>query len=643
MQIAVETAPSEEPKSWLHHGETFLMCAVTAAMIVLPVYTAFARFATGNSPGGTIPFVQHLTVWAGFVGALIASGAKTHLALATGEFIPEGRFRHTAQFIVALTTALVTTMLAYASIVMIEADKQSGEKLFQIIPAWWSELIIPVALVLIAGRTIANLTGPQGPSAKKRQAVLAVLAILAFTAAVGSQWYTEYGIFVSVNELLEAHASTLAWVSCLVIVVAVLLGAPMFVALSGLPMALFAGKLSPIATVPIEISRLVASSTLPAIPLLTLCGFALAEGGASVRLVRAARAMVGFLPGGLAMMVVIVCALFTTLTGGSGVTIIALGGLVLPMLLKEGYPEGFSLGLVTAAGSLGLLFPPSLPVILYSVVSESSADRLFVAGLVPGLLMLVFVLGYGMWVGSRIETKRAKFEWKEARDSMWEAKWELAIPVVLLGLIFTGKATIVEASALAAGMALCVETFVFHDFTVKKDLPRVITHSGRLTGAVVIVLATAMGLTAYLVEEQIPNLLLEWVTTHIHSRILFLLALNVILLILGSVLEIYSAIVILAPLLVPLAGAFQIDPLHLGILFLANLELGFLFPPVGLNLLLASSRFRKPLPQVYKMAFPFLCILAVGVLVITYVPALSVGVADALMPPRGQQAEQPVP
>lgn len=604
------------------------MCAISLAMIALPVYTAAVRAVTGESPVGTIPFVQHLTVWAGFTGALIASGARTHLALATGEFIPAGKIRTAAGFLVSLVTALVATTLAYASMVMIDANKLSGEKIFQTVPAWWSEVIIPVTLLLIAARAVIAV------EKLWLRGIVLTAGILTFGLAAGSQWFADMSLFSQWNEVLDTGASWLVYSACFCIFAAILMGAPMFVALAGLPMALFVGKMTPIATVPIEISRLVASPTLPAIPLLTLCGFALAEGGASQRLVRAARALVGFLPGGLAMMVVIVCALFTTLTGGSGVTIIALGGLVLPMLLKEGYPEAFSLGLVTAAGSLGLLFPPSLPVILYSVVSETSADRLFAAGLLPGMLMLVFVLGYAMWVGSRIETSRPKFVMKEAGAALWEAKFELAIPAVLLILIFTGAATIVEASAIAAGMALAVETFIFKDFHLSRDVPRVIAQSGRLTGAVVIVLATAMGLTAYLVEEQIPGALLEWVTTHVHSRLWFLLALNVILLVLGSVLEIYSAIVILAPLLVPLASAFQIDPLHLGILFLANLELGFLFPPVGLNLLLSSSRFRKPLPQVYAMALPFLVILAVGVLVITYVPALSVGVADQLLPPR---------
>jgi C4-dicarboxylate transporter, DctM subunit len=325
----------------------------------------------------------------------------------------------------------------------------------------------------------------------------------------------------------------------------------------------------------------------------------------------------------VAMMVILVCAAFTTLTGGSGVTIIALGGLVLPILVEEGYPADFSLGLVTAAGSLGLLFFPSLPVILYSVVAEVPAGQLYWSGLLPGLLLVLIVMAYGFVIGRRAETKRQKFSVSELRAATWEAKWELAVPVILLAAFISGKATIVEAAALATALAFVVEVFVFKDLHWPQQVLHVFSSAGRLMGAVIIVLGTAMGLTSYLVDAEIPARLLGWVTANVHSQMVFLLALNVILLVLGSVLEIYSAIVILAPLLVPMGLAFKVDPVHLGIIFLANLELGFLFPPVGLNLLLSSSRFKAPLPRVYRVTMPFLLILAVGVLVITYVPALT--------------------
>jgi tripartite ATP-independent transporter DctM subunit len=405
-----------------------------------------------------------------------------------------------------------------------------------------------------------------------------------------------------------------------------------FVGMGGLALVLFFADGTPVAGVSAEVYRLIASPTLPAIPLLTAAGYVLAESGASSRLVRFFRALFGGMPGGMAVMVAAVCALFTTFTGGSGVTIIALGGLVYPMLREDGYPEGFSLGLVTAAGSLGLLFPPSLPVVLYSVVASSSqqlsvpAESLYLAGLVPGLLLVVLVALYGIRVGRKAATREAEpFSWREVARSLWAAKWELLLPVFVIVLFASGVASMVETAAAACAYAVIVECFVAGDIPLRR-LPGVLLRASALMGAVLLLLSVAMGLTGYLVVAQIPDLVLSWVKVHIHSQMVFLLALNVLLLVLGSVLEIYSAIIILAPLVAPIGVAFGVDPIHLGVIFLANLELGFLFPPVGLNLFLSSSRFGQPLPRLYRHVLPFLAILAVGVLLITYLPSMSLGI-----------------
>jgi tripartite ATP-independent transporter DctM subunit len=379
---------------------------------------------------------------------------------------------------------------------------------------------------------------------------------------------------------------------------------------------------------------LVVSPTLPAIPLLTVAGYVLAEGGASRRLVRAAQSLCGWMPGGLAVMAVFVCALFTTFTGASGVTILALGGIILPALVREKYPEGFSLGLVTAAGSLGLLFPPSLPVILYGVVAGVAIDHLYIGGLVPGLLMILLVAAYGVWMGVRNHTPRPKFEPREALRALWHAKWDLGLPLLIIVAVASGFATIVESAALGGAYAIVAEIFVHREVHPRRDLPRVLVHASTLVGSVIILLGVALGMTSYLVDAEIPTHLLAWVQAHIHSQWEFLLALNVLLLVLGSVLEIYSAIVVLAPLVAPLGVAFGVDPVHLGVVFLANLELGFLFPPMGLNLFLSASRFQKPLPLLYRKAMPFLMIMAVGVLLITYVPAITTGVVALLKPAR---------
>jgi tripartite ATP-independent transporter DctM subunit len=304
----------------------------------------------------------------------------------------------------------------------------------------------------------------------------------------------------------------------------------------------------------------------------------------------------------------------------------ALGGLLYPILREEGYPEGFSLGLVTASGSLGLLLPPSLPVILYAVVANVPADSLYLAGLVPGLLLVVIVALYGIRVGGRVQKRRQPLSVREIVASGWGAKWELSVPLLVIVLFASGLATIVEAAAVAFAYAIVVECFVTRDIHPTRGLPAVLLKAGVLCGSVLILLASALGLTSWLVDAQIPSALLDFVRTHISSRTVFLLVLNVVLLVLGSVLEIYSAIVILAPLVAPIGVAFGVDPVHLGVVFLANLELGFLFPPVGLNLFLSSSRFGKPLPELYRHVVPFLIILGLGVLAITYLPQMTTGI-----------------
>jgi tripartite ATP-independent transporter DctM subunit len=305
--------------------------------------------------------------------------------------------------------------------------------------------------------------------------------------------------------------------------------------------------------------------------------------------------------------------------------------------VKDNYPEGFSLGLVTAAGSLGLLFPPSLPVILYGAVASQpgsaapvSAEKLFLGGFLPGLMLILLVAAYAMRVGVKAHAPRQRFDAREVGRALWLAKFDLGLPLVVLGVIVTGHATVVEAAALGAAYALVVELTYFREVDPVRELPHVIALSATLVGAVVILMGVALGLTNFLVDAQIPEALLDWVQAHFHSQWSFLLALNGLLLVLGSVFEIYAAIIVLAPLVAPLAAVFAVDPVHLGVMFLANLELGFLFPPMGLNLFLSASRFNRPLPQLYRQALPFLCIMAIGVLAITYVPAMTTGLVHLL-------------
>jgi C4-dicarboxylate transporter DctM subunit len=597
--------------AWFERCEDVALVAALALATVVPLVDAFGRPLGGFHIPGSALYVQQLTLWLAFLGGLAATRRGTHLTLSTSQLFPEGSVaRRAARLLAFSAAAAVVAVLAYASAMLVATNRQEGHVLPGGLPEWVSECVMPAALGLMALRFL------WGAGKGWRGRAVAVAAIgMAFGLG-----------------LIPAHAGALVWPLALVVVAAALLGAPVFVAMGGLALVLFFSDGTPVAAVSAEVYRLIASPTLPAIPLLTAAGYVLAESGASSRLVRFFRALFGGMPGGMAVMVAAVCALFTTFTGGSGVTIIALGGLVYPMLREDGYPEGFSLGLVTAAGSLGLLFPPSLPVVLYSVVASSSqklsvpAESLYLAGLVPGLLLVVLVALYGIRVGRKSATREAEpFSWREVARSLWAAKWELLLPVFVIVLFASGVASMVETAAAACAYAVIVECFVAGDIPLRR-LPGVLLRASALMGAVLLLLSVAMGLTGYLVEAQIPDLVLSWVKVHIHSQIVFLLALNVLLLVLGSVLEIYSAIIILAPLIAPIGVAFGVDPIHLGVIFLANLELGFLFPPVGLNLFLSSSRFGQPLPRLYRHVLPFLAILGVGVLLITYLPSMSLGI-----------------
>ena len=593
----------------LRRLEEGVLIAALGLATVVPLVDVLGRPLGGFHVRGGALLTQQLTLWLAFVGGLVATRERQHLTLSTAEAFGLGSGRRAARLVAGSVAAAVVAVLAYASAQLVAANREQGGVLIAGIPQWWSECVMPAALGLMALRFAWDASdGWRGR--------LVALSVIALAFGLG---------------LVPAQAAQATWALAALVLLAAVLGTPVFAAMGGLALLFFFKDGTPVAAVSAEVYRLIASPTLPAIPLLTACGYVLAESGASSRLVRFFRALFGWMPGGVPVMVAGVCALFTTFTGGSGVTIIALGGLVYPILRKDGYPESFSLGLVTASGSLGLLFPPSLPVILYSVVASSRetsvpADALYLAGLVPGLLLVAVVAAYGIHVGRRLGVATQRFSLKEALAASWQAKWELGLPVFIIALFSSGVASMVETAAAAVVYAVVVECLITRDIHPTRQLPSVLLKGSALMGAVLILLSVAMGLTSYLVDAEIPGALLTWVKAHIHSQTVFLLALNVLLLVLGSVLEIYSAIIILAPLIAPMGAAFGVDPIHLGVIFLANLELGFLFPPMGLNLFLSSSRFQVPLTRLYRDVVPFVVILGAGVLLITYFPGMSLGI-----------------
>jgi len=400
-----------------------------------------------------------------------------------------------------------------------------------------------------------------------------------------------------------------------------LLGGPLFVLIGATAILCFHSADINLAAIIIELNRLSNSPTLITIPLFTFAGYLMAESKTPRRLINLAQAWFGWIPGGLALVVLITCAFFTTFTGASGVTIIALGGLMYPMLMKS-YSERFSLGLITSSGSLGLLFPPSLPLILYGIISGTPIDRLFLAGIIPGLILIIILSCYGSGWSVLVKVPKTSFRLRDAFNTLWKAKWEAPLPFLLLLGIYSGFVTIAEASALTAVYVLVIEMLIYRDISISA-LPRIIKESMLLVGAILIILGVALGFTNYLVDQEVPIKTLGLIQRHIHHKVVFLLAINCFLLIVGCLMDIFSAIIVVVPLIVPIAAAFGIEPVHLGIIVLANLEIGYLTPPVGINLFISSLKFDQSIVKLYISVLPFIVLLLLALLVITYVPILS--------------------
>ncbi len=592
----------------VHVGEEIIAAVALAAMVILPLAEIVVRpFLAGGIPG-SIPFVQHLTLWVGFLGAALAAREGKLIALASATFMPDGRLRSTAAVVAAMFGSAVCAILARGAVDVVAVERDIGSEIALGVPVWVILLVLPFTFAVIALRLAWRAGG------------LRARAVAAFGLVAGLWLSTSY-------EFLDGTAG---WPWVVLVIAAALAGAPIFAVLAGAGVFLYMTFFVPPAQVVLSAYDLATEPLLPAIPLFTLTGCVLAQGQVSERLLRVFRALVGWVPGGTAVVCVVVCAFFTIFSGASGVTILALGGLLLPALLKDGYRDRFSVGLLTASGSLGLLLPPALPLILYAVVAEAPLEDLFVGGFLPGILLIGLVSAWGMREGVVTAAGRHAFSRAEVWPAVWAAKWELALPVVVLVSYFSGRATLVEASALAALYAVVATGLVHRDFPLRRGLHEAFNESVILVGGVLIILAAAKGFTAYTLDADIPFRLLEWTQARIESPLLFLLALNVFLLVVGCLMDIFSAIFVVVPLISAMGAAYGIDPIHLGVIFIANLELGYLTPPVGLNLFFASYRFDRPILHVYRAALPMLAILGFGVILITYVPWLSLGLLELL-------------
>ncbi len=602
-------APVQGVRLFMRAAENHLLSVVLAAMMVLPLAEVVLRKLFHVGITNSTALVQHLTLLISMLGGAIAARDRRLLSMSALPSVLKGRWKSAAAMISGSFAAVIAALLCVASVQFVLSEKPTGLTLAYGIPFWVIQCVLPFGYGLVGWRLLRHSSATWWSRG---------LALLAGGALI---WLVNHP---------PVEPDKLVILSLVALLCATVLGAPIFVTLGGTAMILFWGESLPIASLPLDHYRLVTNPSLPTIPLFTLSGYLLAEGGASKRLIDVFQALVGQFRGGPAVVTAVVCAFFTSFTGASGVTILALGGLLMPVLLAARYSERSALGLLTGSGALGLLFPPSLPLILYAIIAGSHAksagvtiERMFLGGLGPGVLLVAMTAWWGIRQGPKEAAAARSFDAAEAGRAIWRAKWELLVPVVALVSLFGGFATPVEAAALTALYVFLIEVVVHRDLHLFRDVPRVMTECGLLVGGVLLILGVALGFTNFLVDAEVPAKAVEWVTQTIHSRYAFLLVLNVLLLIVGCLMDTYSAIVVVVPLLVPLGAAYGIDPIHLGIIFLANMELGLLMPTVGINLFLSSYRFGKPVMEVTRAVLPMQGVLLLGVLLITYIPPLT--------------------
>ena len=592
--------------NYLNRAIDWLCLFLFLILISFPIFQILGRYISFFSIPASQEIVQHMTLWIGFIGAVIAARSNKLLSVVREPVFDSSTKVNWPKFFVHVFSLSIVFVLSISYLKMIQIGFQYPDYIAPYIPTWFAQAIIPVGLILIWYQMIMT------SSTDLRYRVL--LAVISIIPTIILYFWQ----FPLANPLL-------LWTKVLFAISLVAFGLPIFILLASLSIFFFLSEPSEwatnydlISTISDSAYRIVVSPTLAAIPIFTLAGYILAESNISERLIRFFKASLGWLPGSTVLIVVLLCAFFTALTGGSGVTILALGAILYPILIHDGYSKQFSLGIITTAGSLGLLFPPSLPAIIYSVTAGINPLELFKQALIPAIFLMSIMFFYGLYKRPKSKTVE-RFVFKDAFETAKIAKWEIAIPLLIILSLFSGFATLVESAALLVLYVLTVELYIFKDISFK-DLPKIIIDCSTLVGGVLIILGFAMGFTGYLVDAQIPLKILNFVQSTISSKIIFLLALNILLLVVGCLMDVFSAIIVVVPLIAPLATYFGIDPFHLAIIFIANLELGYITPPVGMNLYLSSYRFEKDMPTIYSATLPFFFIRLIGVILITYIP-----------------------
>ena len=608
------------------HFENGVSTVVLLMIAVLPSLEIIARLVFKTGIHSSADMTHHLVLWLTCLGGAITSREGKHITLSAGlEMMGK-----TARSWITTVTVFISTTIASAmvwsslSLVLIGFDPS---KKIAFIPIQIAVAVIPLGFLLI---TVRFLT--RAPIRGLKRGLAALGCILGTIIAFSSVMNILYTIlpqvplfFDTLQEFLFRISERIALVGVGIVIISIFFGTPIFIVLGGVAYLLFVRSFGALEVIPSEAYSMLTGYSIPAIPLFTFAGFILSESKAGERLVRLFRTWLGWLPGGLIIMTVLVCTFFTTFTGATGVTILALGALLAYVLVESGrYSTDFANGLITGSGSIGLLFPPSLPIILYGVIAQINIKQMFVGGILPGMLMVITICGIGVFTAVTHKVKPVRFQVKEAAASIKDSFWEILLPVIILLGYFGGLFTLVETGAVAVIYALIIEVVVHRDLRIG-TLPQVMLKCIPIVGGVLIILAAAKGLSYYLVDAEVPMRLSAWVQANISSKYVFLILLNLALLITGCLMDIFSAILVVVPLIIPMGAAFGIHPVHLGVIFLANLGVGYLTPPVGLNLFLAAYRFNQPLARIYRNVIPFFLALLAVVLLITYVPWFSVG------------------
>jgi len=595
-------------------------------LIIFPTLEIVWRVFFHSGIDGSSDYISHLVLWIAFAGGMITTKNGKHLSLTINLEKVNPKLKHNIHIAIALISSSLSFAFFWCSISMVFIGFDSSNTI-GLFPIRSIISIIPIGYFIISMRFIFN-----NDNFSKQQRFLMLIASVVIGIIISASSITtivnsllpslSFSLdFLSKMELLTTSIST---VLILILLLSAFLGTPIFIVLGGLAYFLFIKSSGSLEVIPNEAYTMLISHSIPSIPLFTFAGFLLSESKSGERLVDLFKSLLGWMPGGMVIMAVLVCTFFTTFTGASGVTILALGGLLSFVLLKSGgYSEKFTYGILTSSGSIGLLFPPSLPIILYGVVAQINIKHMFIGGIIPGMILVGFTLIYGLFISVKNHTNKFSFNVNYALSSIKKSFWDILLPFIILIGYFGGITTIVETGAIACVYSIILTMVIHQDITPKK-LPSVMLKSIPIVGGVLIILAQSRGLSYYIVDTEVPIMLTEWIKMSISSKYTFLLLLNLALLLTGCFMDIFSAIMVVVPLILPLGELFGIHPVHLGIIFLANLELGYLTPPVGLNLFLASYRFEQPLSRIYRDVVPFFIIRLIVVLLITYIPFLSI-------------------